>query len=224
MDIKSKITKLLALSTSPNENEAKAALLKARQLMAEHKLQVSDVAPSENARLVQQLCSITCTKQKDPWKIDLSAVIADAYCCTAYNNHVYRSKTYRIGFIGLEDDFEICKKIYLYAVDCVESEIRQIQKVAAEKYVPKYIDRLANAYGTGFCLGVKESLKKQTENHEEYALVLAKPKQVQDATEKLESMKRQFNNLDLSDIELLQQAARGQEDGEDFNPAARITA
>ncbi|QNO18916.1 MULTISPECIES: DUF2786 domain-containing protein [Caproicibacterium] len=58
MDIKSKITKLLALSTSPNENEAKAALLKARQLMAEHKLQVSDVAPSENARLVQQLCSM----------------------------------------------------------------------------------------------------------------------------------------------------------------------
>lgn len=36
MDYKDKIKKLLALAESPNENEAQAALLKARQLMAEH--------------------------------------------------------------------------------------------------------------------------------------------------------------------------------------------
>ena len=34
MDIEKKIRKLLALSESPNEFEAQAALLKARQLMA----------------------------------------------------------------------------------------------------------------------------------------------------------------------------------------------
>lgn len=38
MDYKDKIKKLLALAESPNENEAQAALLKARQLMAEHKI------------------------------------------------------------------------------------------------------------------------------------------------------------------------------------------
>ncbi len=37
-DYKTKIKKLLALSESPNEHEARAVLLKARQLMAEHKL------------------------------------------------------------------------------------------------------------------------------------------------------------------------------------------
>ena len=37
-DYRDKIRKLLALAESPNENEAKLALLKARQLMAEHKL------------------------------------------------------------------------------------------------------------------------------------------------------------------------------------------
>ena len=37
-NIKDKIAKLLALAESPNENEARAALLKARELMAEHKL------------------------------------------------------------------------------------------------------------------------------------------------------------------------------------------
>lgn len=43
INIKDKIAKLLALAESPNENEAKAALLKARELMAEHKLRPEDV-------------------------------------------------------------------------------------------------------------------------------------------------------------------------------------
>ena len=38
IDYKEKIRKLLALAESPVEAEARAALLKARQLMAEHKL------------------------------------------------------------------------------------------------------------------------------------------------------------------------------------------
>lgn len=42
-DYKEKIRKLLALAESPNENEAKLALLKARQLMAEHKLSEAEV-------------------------------------------------------------------------------------------------------------------------------------------------------------------------------------
>lgn len=37
-NIKERIAKLLALAESPNENEAKAALLKARALMVQHKL------------------------------------------------------------------------------------------------------------------------------------------------------------------------------------------
>lgn len=41
-DYKEKIRKLLALAESPNEHEARAALLKARQLMAEHKLSELD--------------------------------------------------------------------------------------------------------------------------------------------------------------------------------------
>ena len=47
-NIKDKIAKLLALAESPNENEAKAALLKARELMAEHKLRPEDVKKAKN--------------------------------------------------------------------------------------------------------------------------------------------------------------------------------
>ena len=48
MDYKDKIKKLLALAESPNENEAQAALLKARQLMAEHKIGEADLEEPED--------------------------------------------------------------------------------------------------------------------------------------------------------------------------------
>ena len=41
--ITEKIAKLLALAESPYEEEAKAALLQARHLMAEHKLMPEDI-------------------------------------------------------------------------------------------------------------------------------------------------------------------------------------
>ena len=41
-DYKDKIRKLLALAQSPEEAEAKAALLRARELMAPHKLSEAD--------------------------------------------------------------------------------------------------------------------------------------------------------------------------------------
>lgn len=43
MDYKDKIRKLLALAKSPEPEEAKFALLKARKLMAEHKLSERDL-------------------------------------------------------------------------------------------------------------------------------------------------------------------------------------
>lgn len=48
--ITEKIAKLLALAESPYEEEAKAALLQARRLMAEHKLMPEDIEPQEKRR------------------------------------------------------------------------------------------------------------------------------------------------------------------------------
>ena len=48
-DYKDKIRKLLALAESPVEAEAKAALLKARQLMAEHKLTEAELKEANGA-------------------------------------------------------------------------------------------------------------------------------------------------------------------------------
>ena len=53
MDIKDRIQKLLALSVNPNENEAKAALLKAQELMAKHKLSMADFETAPESEVDQ---------------------------------------------------------------------------------------------------------------------------------------------------------------------------
>lgn len=65
-NIKDKIAKLLALAESPNENEAKAALLKARELMAEHKLRREDVKKAKKEKVIRKVLDITCTAMTNP--------------------------------------------------------------------------------------------------------------------------------------------------------------
>ena len=117
--ITEKIAKLLALAESPYEEEAKAALLQARRLMAEHKLMPEDIEPQENKKVVQECVGVTCTKLSSPWTVYLSTLIAAHYCCRPYRSSVHGSKVSEIGFIGMEDDFKLCKLAFLYAYDCV---------------------------------------------------------------------------------------------------------
>ena len=55
-NIKEKIAKLLALAESPNENEAKAALLKARALMVQHKLRPEECTGKKREGCDQGSC------------------------------------------------------------------------------------------------------------------------------------------------------------------------
>lgn len=61
MDIKDRIQKLLALSVNPNENEAKAALLKAQELMAKHKLSMADFEAASESEVGQYNTGIQCS-------------------------------------------------------------------------------------------------------------------------------------------------------------------
>lgn len=89
-DYKEKIRKLLALAESPNEHEARAALLKARQLMAEHKLTETEVKDVEKQQVKDVRTDITCSKRRDPWIVSLSAIIGENYCRKGYR---YRRST-----------------------------------------------------------------------------------------------------------------------------------
>ena len=210
-DYKDKIRKLLALAESPVEAEAKAALLKARQLMAEHKLTEAELKEAEKQTVKDVRTDITCIKRRDPWIINLSAVIGENYCCKGYRHHRYGEQTQYIGFIGLEDDVEICVTIFKYAVDCIRAGVKRIKK-ENEGYYSSYVKSL--------CDGISEAFsKQQEENKSEWGLVLVMPKEVKEAAQHLghqEFKARTQDEISPSDY------ARGYMEGKEFDPTRRL--
>ena len=83
MDYKDKIRKLLALAKSPVPEEAKLALLKARKLMAEHKLSERDLE-ERNATVIKRAIRETFSEKANSWMDPLSIVIGENYCCSAF--------------------------------------------------------------------------------------------------------------------------------------------
>lgn len=89
-------------------------------------------------------------------------------------------QTVEIGFIGFEDDFEVCERIFKYAVDCVLSKCKALKKEHSEVYTTKYVHKICDAYGYGFYEGVAEMFRRQNSANQEYGLVLVVPKEVQE--------------------------------------------
>lgn len=162
---------------------------------------------------------ITCSKRRDPWIVSLSAIIGENYCCKGYRYRRYGEQTNCIGFIGLEDDVEICVAVFKYAVDCVLSEIKNIKKESA-CYYSDYVKRLCNSYGYGFTAGVSEAFRKQQEENEQgWGLVLVMPKEVEEASQHLgheQFQSRAQKHLQGSEY------YRGFEEGTEFDPTKRL--
>lgn len=209
-----------ALADSPNEHEAKAALLKARQLMAEHKLRPEEIAPKENVKVIRRTVGITCTKMTNAWAVQLSAVVAEHYCCKSYRNHRHGDKKITIGLVGLEDDFEICEKIFKYAFDCVETRCKQIKAEHREGWPAAIIRKMCDAYGAGFCKGLSDAFKEQTKEHQEWGLVLVTPKAVTDAMSDM-GKGSSYGSVDIRgrNRDFL---AQGYQDGKKFDPSHRL--
>lgn len=177
--IKEKIAKLLALSTSPNEKEAKEALLKARELMAKHKIRQEECQEEQDARVVKQTIGVECTKMTDAWALDLGSIIGRRYCCKVYRQHAKGAKKVTVGFVGLEDDFEVCRRIYLYAYECLKTRCREIQSRHRAGSTVTELREMCNAYGWGFCSGLEAAFLAQEKEHQEWGLVLAVPQAVE---------------------------------------------
>ncbi len=218
-DYKEKIRSLLALAQSPEEAEAKAALLKARKLMAEHKLTEADVEEVKNQAVRNVLTDITSSKRRDPWIVRLSSIIGTHYCCQGYRKHLHGKQTQYIGFIGLEDDVEICMAIFKYAVDCIKVGIKIIKKENAG-YCPEYIKQQCDSYGYGFTNGIRAALEAQDEAHRgEWGLVLVMPQEVQAAAQYLGKHPFRARTERNIDPEVYSQ---GYEQGKKFDPSRRL--
>ena len=222
MDYKDKIRKLLALAKSPEPEEAKLALLKARKLMAEHKLTERDL-DEHDTTVIQQEIDETFSKKANSWMSPLSSIIGENYCCAAYRcKRGAKTTVWRVGFIGLEGDFEICVKIFRYAVRCVKSEQKKLRKQHRDYYTPQEIAKICDSYGYGFARGVYEAFTRQNEENQEYGLVLKVPKEAKDELEKMGPPKEFKKTPQPKTVGELDAAWRGVEDGRKFDPSNKL--
>lgn len=209
-DIREKIRKLLALATSPNENEARGAMLKARELMAKNKLSEEDFEDRKQAKLVHVDCN-TATWTSDSgniWMTNLCRILCDAYCCTASWSHERGRRTYVLQITGLEDDADLCKQVVEYAIGFIKSATKALCRRYGSD--PKSITQ---SYATGFIMGLEMAFEDQKEEHAEWGLVLVKPDEVREyeeglGTREVKTRKSSFNPLAY---------AQGQMDGAKFN-------
>lgn len=219
-DYKEKIKQLLALAESPNEHEARSALLKARELMAKYKLTETELIDMEKQTVEKVLTDITCSKRRNPWIIRLSSIIGENYCCRAYRNHCKGKQTFTIGFIGLKDDVEICTAIFKYAVDCSLSKIKEIRAENSLYYTGEYVTHLCHSYGYGFTDGIDTAFQKQKEENEQgWGLIMVIPKEVEDVANSLG--KAQFRAKAAENI-YRSEYNSGYRDGKAFDPTKRL--
>jgi hypothetical protein len=218
-NIADKIAKLLAMAQSPIEAEAKAALLKARQLMAEHKLRPEDIGPQKDTRLIQAHVGVTSTKLSTPWAVSLAGIIAKHYCCGTYRTKQKGRKIVEIGFIGLEDDFAACKLAFCYAHDSILSRCREIKKQYQADYSASTVRYMCHSYGWGFCQGLSDAFEAQSQQHQEWGLVMVVPQAVEDVLASMEKVMYANPNKNQWDGQF---AAMGYADGKKFDTSRRL--
>ena len=184
MDYKEKIRKLLALAESNNEHEAKAALLKARELMAEYKIEEYEVVDAKSRKVQRVYTEYFWTKRGEFWIGALADIIAVNYCCRSASQIPYKGAQKRqIFFIGLEDDVDLCAKIFEYAVDSARKfgNLYLKDKYNGYKLTSQDKNRVKNSYAVGFTKGVREAFEKQkAETETGWGLVMVIPKEVND--------------------------------------------
>lgn len=219
-DYKEKIRKLLALAESNNEHEAKAALLKAKELMAIHKIEEIDLVDAQAKKVKRIETSYTYTKRGEWWMGSLAAIIAENYCCRYAGNHYKGAQKRNIMFVGLEGDVDICAKIFGYAVDtarsCGTHYLESIVDYKHYSYAEK--NRVRNSYANGFVRGVKVAFDKQKQDNEAgWGLVMIVPKEVNEACSSFQIDRYRTRKTIYTDV-----SKKGYEEGCKFNPNNKI--
>lgn len=126
--VKRRVRKLLALSKSPNENEAVSALQKANALMAEYSL-----CHAEFAGYVEK--SVKSTKRAVEWRSVVANAVERLYATYHYRDVCTGS----LVFCGEELDVFMSAEMFAYLVKTIDRMARQnVRKNAKYRYRQSY--------------------------------------------------------------------------------------
>ena len=183
-----KIENLIRLSSSDNEHEARAAMMKARELMAKYHIHMEDVSPEEKESETVE-CSTTLEKFRESWVSDLAAVIAENFRCRILILRRAKGDIYKIRFYGVNDDSFVCMEIFRYALQVVHSRIKTMRGIFKESGKDfEYNDKLL--YCHGFMKGLQINFAEQTRqqrslDNDSFVLALCVPAVVDKAIESM---------------------------------------
>lgn len=211
MDIRDKIKKLLALATSPNENEAKLALLKAKKLMMDHKISEAEVQDMNEQELVHLQCDDIrwTTDSGETWITNLTDLIADNHLCSCSWLTYKGTRTHILHIHGLGTDVELCKSAIEYAVGFVRSRI----KIEQRRRVTSDPKAVAASYARGFILGMELMYDEQKDEHPEWGLVISKPQEVDEYMKSLGKKSIRTKKTEFDPMAYM----KGQNDGRQFS-------
>lgn len=186
MNIKDKIAKLLALSTSPVTAEAESALLKARELMAKYKID-EKILPNLTAQeVIRKPAGYTCVPEKGMWKLKLADVIFSNFCCKMVTARYPRKKTIEIYIYGFVHDVDVAIEAFRYAVQFVEYSTEEL-KVDIHKAIHstdwRLTEQYINTYANSFSEGLRVSFASQ--DTADWGLAVVIPEAVNNEVSKL---------------------------------------
>lgn len=211
-----RVQKLLALSESSNEHEARLAMLKAQEILVKHKLSLKEVKEFKmsNSAIKKKASTVSFTKAR--WKAQLASLIADNFGCYCY---LKTRHTHFVIFFGREEDVTVCNIVLEYAVDCINSSVRKLRyKYSRLGHSTKGLE---NDYAMGFINGLNKAFEKQKRTNEKWALVLLKDKEVVDAYAEIEFTKTIDTNIKFRGFS--DEYYQGIEDGKGFSISDKIT-
>ncbi len=181
-DIEEKIKKLLALSESNNPNEAKAALLKAQELMLKYNISEIDNKEAE-------ICTESIKINRNKFANRISVLIA--------NN--FRTKTWVsadcINYIGFREDVCASKFCFVYLIEesarCFSDYVYNHKESFEDKNPKFYQKYLYRQWMEGFLSGLEEAFESRKSDLE-YQIMLITPEEVL----------REYNKLSLHSVSL----------------------
>lgn len=170
-----KIQKALALaSNNPSIQEAETALLKAQELMVKYGIASSEVGNTVSEKEVIEGYVVDTYEDIEWWHREIADVIANNFKCYFFTRSIKdgRKTKYKMVFLGLKEDVEICKELYGFIETSLSYYSQQYVtlkkiKVTAQKKMVK------NDYIRGFIKGLDDKFKEQVDRNG-WGLVLVK--------------------------------------------------
>lgn len=202
-----KIQKLLALSESDNEAEAKNAMLKAQKLLAKNNLTLEEVSSANFSE--PEIVVIKGThKWNAKFRIPLAKILAENFRCETFLSDN------QICFFGHADDCKICREVFNSAYSFIYSRGNKVYNEVRKR--EGETKGVFNSYAMGFLYGLDNALKIQAK-----ALMIITP---EDVTEKFNKFSGNFktrrgDNLNGTDYSAY---AKGRADGEHFTGNKQI--